>query len=96
MARLLTFAVLGEQVEQHAAHQETRLVGRHVTLDARMHVERHVEVRALQYLLVLGGDASVEGDDVGRRRLGSASLRKQNCTICEAPSFIGVAAVMMM
>src|SRR5260370_24175525 len=35
-----------------------------------MPVERHVEVRALQYLLVLGGGASVEGDDVGRRRLG--------------------------
>jgi hypothetical protein len=32
--RLLGLAVHGKEVEQHAAHQEAWLVGRHVALDA--------------------------------------------------------------
>ena len=95
MPRLLDLAVRGEKFEQHAAHHQAGLVGWHVALDTRVHVERHIEVGTLEDRAILLGDAAkAMMSAAGASR--SVSLRKQNCTIWQASSAIGVAAVTMM
>src|SRR5438094_171534 len=63
----LLLAVGAEDFQQALAHDESRLVARHLELDAPARIDAHVVLGRLEDLAVLLGDPAVERNDLGSR-----------------------------